>query len=170
MTGSKEMFMEQREMEMNEIIFSKLPVTKANITAQAETAVAHIIEGQDAFSIAETMSAVEEFISIVRKDKRLVEYVRTELEKEKGKKQTANGTKIECAEVGTKYDYSQCNHPMLTEMTAEVERLNAAIKELQEFLKRVPPAGMEVGINDELVKVYPPSKSSTSSYKVTLAK
>jgi hypothetical protein len=168
MTGSKEMFEQQRELELSDIPYRHLPVTKPAIAVQALKAVDNILESGNPLRVAETLSAVEEFISLVKKDKRLVDYVREELNKEKGKHTTVGGTKIESAEVGTKYDYSQCNDPILAETEKQSANLAEGLKTRQEFLKRLPAEGLEVLFGEELIRVFPPSKTSTSSYKVSL--
>lgn len=71
-------------------------------------------------------------------------------------------------EVGVKYDYSRCGDDELTIMQIQADELNAKIKQRQEFLKTVPISGIDIRQGDELVTVYPPSKSSTTSVTVTL--
>ena len=85
-----------------------------------------------------------------------------------GKKFEFNDAKFDIREMGVKYDYSQCNDPVLIELEAKVETLNKELKARQEFLKGVSPKGIEIIVEDELVKVYPPSKTSTTSVSVTL--
>lgn len=85
-----------------------------------------------------------------------------------GKKFEFNDAKFDIREMGVKYDYSQCNDPVLIELEAQVETLNKELKARQEFLKGVNPKGVEIIVEDELVKVYPPSKTSTTSVSVTL--
>jgi hypothetical protein len=48
------------------------------------------------------------------------------------------------------------------------EQANEVLKARQDFLKTVPSKGMELKVDDEVVTVYPPSKSSTTSIAVTL--
>lgn len=77
-------------------------------------------------------------------------------------------SKIEIKEIGTKYDYSQCGDPVQRELAARSEEIGAELQARQKFLQTVPAKGMELKIDDEVVTVYPPSKSSTTSIAVTL--
>lgn len=83
------------------------------------------------------------------------------------------GHKIEPIEAGVKYDYSECNDPVLKRLLDKKEQLDKEIKDRQKFLQAVPYKGMS--INDEEtgeidITVYPPVKSSTSTIKLTLSK
>jgi hypothetical protein len=72
-------------------------------------------------------------------------------------------------EVGTKYDYSQCNDAKLAELEKAAKDAADALKKRQEFLKTVPSEGMTVTDTEsgETYTVYPPSKSSTSTVSVS---
>jgi len=100
-------------------------------------------------------------------------YVRSEIEKYEGAKFTSpRGVKFETMEAGIRYDYTKCGDPIYEALAKEMEVLQAKVKERQEFLRAVPKDGLDVLDSDsgELVKVYPPSKTSTSTYKITLPK
>lgn len=104
-------------------------------------------------------------------DKEFKDMIRTEIIKYGKLYTTARGVKFELAETGTKYDYSKCNDSILESMIEDSILLAEKIKERQEFLKKAPAAGIEIHVGDgDLVTMYPPSKSSTSSYKTTLPK
>lgn len=79
-----------------------------------------------------------------------------------------HNAKFEIKEVGVKYDYSQCNDPELNGLAGAIDTLDGELKLRQKFLQAVPAKGMEVVVKDEVVTVYPPSKSSTTSIAVTL--
>lgn len=109
--------------------------------------------------------------SKIEPDKELVSMIRDEISKNNGKLTTARGVKFEIAETGTKYDFSQCNDPELVEYEEKLNDYKEKVKLRQDFLKTVPAKGLDIITADgEPVKVYPPSKSSNSSYKVTLPK
>ena len=81
-------------------------------------------------------------------------------------------SKLELAEVGVKYDYSQCNDPKLNQMELDYEALGNKISDRKEFLKTLNPKGLtevdeETGETNTL---YPPSKTSKSSVKCTIVK
>ena len=141
----------------------------------------HILEtGVGLFEYIETIkffAALDKQIagdsqSKIEPDKELIDYIRTQIQNngEKGIFKTVRGVKFEIAETGTAYDFSKCNDPELAELEARVEEYKKKLKERQELLKAVPASGMEIRFGDELVTVYPPSKSSKSSFKVSLPK
>lgn len=72
-------------------------------------------------------------------------------------------------EVGTKYDWSKCNDPELEELQYYADQLNEQVKARQVFLKTVPVEGIEIMIDKtgEVVRIYPPAKSSTSTVSVS---
>ena len=70
--------------------------------------------------------------------------------------------KFEVKEMGVKYDYSNCNDPVYKDLEDKLALIEAEIKARQIFLKSMPQSGQEILIDDELVKVYPPSKTSTT--------
>lgn len=87
-----------------------------------------------------------------------------------GKTFEINAAKFEIKETGVKYDYSQCNDDEMATLLKEQEELTAKIKAREAFLKTVPPKGMAVVMEGtgEVLTVYPPAKSSTTSVAVTL--
>lgn len=85
-----------------------------------------------------------------------------------GKKFQMFNAEFSVKEVGTAYDWSKCEDVELIEMLAKQDELKEKIKAKQDFLKTVPISGIDIRIGDELVTVYPPAKSSTTSVFVTL--
>ena len=137
--------------------------------------------GYGAFEYLETINffvKVKEYISgnkqsKIPEDKELIGFIREEIMKHpKGVFTTARGVKFEAAETGTSYDFSQCGDPVLIALEAQHEQISEALKSRKEFLKTVPIEGITTVDKEsgEASTVYPPSKSSNSSYKVTLPK
>ena len=85
-----------------------------------------------------------------------------------GKKFQMFNAEFSVKEVGTVYNWEQCNDPELAELLSIHESTKEKIKQKQDFLKTVPLSGIDIRINDELVTVYPPSKSSTTRVAVSL--
>jgi len=85
-----------------------------------------------------------------------------------GKKFQLHNAEFSIKEAGTVYDWSKCEDPELNELLAQEKALKEKIKAKQDFLKTVPASGIEIRFGDELVTVYPPAKSSTTSVSVTL--
>lgn len=79
-------------------------------------------------------------------------------------------SKVEIKEMGTKYDFEKCNDKEweFLDATAKADANN--LKERETFLKTVPAKGLEIvdKFTGEMVTIYPPSKSSTTSIAVTL--
>jgi hypothetical protein len=75
------------------------------------------------------------------------------------------GAKVEKAEVGTKYDYS--NDPKWNELNKVAETANLALKTHEDMLKKISSGKVLVG-EDSGETYFAPIKSSTSSYKITL--
>lgn len=80
---------------------------------------------------------------------------------------TAQGVKFELAETGTKYDYS--NNPEWVAVDAELKGVQDRKKELEERLKKIP-AGTALVDESTGETLIGPSKTSKSSFKITLAK
>lgn len=90
---------------------------------------------------------------------------------------TARGAKFGIMEnAGTVYHYENCNDPILASLVERSKELLEYIKDRQEFLKTVPKEGMKIVDESgaipsgELIEVFPPYKTSTTTYKVTLPK
>ena len=88
----------------------------------------------------------------------------------KDKSFNAFGAKLKQTEVGSRWDYSQCNSAELLRLEAEALKATEALKEHQKYLQNLPSAGIEILDTEsgEMVKVYKPSKSSTTALTVSL--
>lgn len=109
--------------------------------------------------------------SNIPEDRELIDCLRTELLKyPKGIFTTPRGVKFQAAETGTAYHYENCNDPLLDEYNKHIETLKEKIKQRQEMLQTIPKEGMDmVNIETgESYKVYPPYKTSNSSFKITM--
>lgn len=113
------------------------------------------------------IKCMEEVVKQVTGNEKYKDYVLTAAQKE-GKSFAFHNAKFETKEVGTKYDFSKCGDLEYTILLEQLEKYKEAVKAKETFLKTLPGAGMEVLQGDELVKVYPPAKSSTTSVCVTL--
>lgn len=87
-----------------------------------------------------------------------------------GKKFEYHNAEFKIGEVGTKYDWSKCGDAAINELLRQQAEIDAALKERQEFLKTLPAIGIETLVDDEVVRIYPPSRSSTTSVSVSLNK
>ena len=172
MSQASETFIAERERELNGLPIIRSGMSKTDLSIAAKTAVDNLMERGNVLEIAEQVSCMEHFLKEVKADPRYTRYVREEVEKYGKEFKTSSGAKIELAEVGTKYDFSQCGDVVLQRWENSLSELEEKIKARKDLLKSVPSEGltqvdMETG---ETFTVYPPSKSSTSSVKITLSK
>jgi len=84
-------------------------------------------------------------------------------------KHTIYGAEIEPAALGTKYDFSVCKDSILDRLQAEADKANAAVKDRQNFLKAINGSATLVDTDTgEMYTAYPPVKTQTAGYKITL--
>jgi hypothetical protein len=142
-------------------------LSKSQIKLNVDTALELMLDNGDALKIVETVSAMETFIKELKERKEFKEYAREELLKHGGKYVSPSGARIEVAETGVKYDYANDNKWQM--LKAVADDVNAQLKEHEDKLKKIP-AGKLLVCEDSGEVFCGPSKSSTSSYKVTLAR
>lgn len=152
-------------------------LTKSAIKSMAQNAIESIKETGNILQVVEAISAMETFIKEVKADESFKEYAREEISKHPKGYTSPSGAKLECAETGSKqYDFSQCNDLEYVFLTKRLEAVSKDVKERENFLKAIPKNGLPQERVDEesgeIIKwtIYPPSKTSISSYKVTLSK
>jgi hypothetical protein len=87
-----------------------------------------------------------------------------------GKSFERHQAKFSISEVGTVYDFSACEDPIIDELFVTEKDLKVKIDNRKAELKTAPPEGRtEINPNTgEVMTVYPPKKTSTTSLKVTL--
>lgn len=147
-------------------------ITKSQIKIIAESYLENISNKGKILELADMISKMEYFIKLVRDNKDYVEEVRSEVQKFGKEYQSPTGTKIELAETGTKYDYTHCGCSELLELEDIQDQVESKIKSVKDFLKGLPDEGKMVmnSTTGELEMVFPPIKTSTSSFKTTLPK
>lgn len=86
-----------------------------------------------------------------------------------GKKFTLHNAEFSLKEVGTKYNYDQCNDEVILNLHSQQKALDASVKEQENYLRNLPLGGTDIVTPDgEKVRIYPPSKSSTTAVTVQL--
>jgi hypothetical protein len=70
--------------------------------------------------------------------------------------------------MGVKYDYSVCQDAVYNNLKNKLVVLEDEIKAREKFLKTIPSQGLETLIEDEVVTLYPPNKTSTTTISVNL--
>jgi hypothetical protein len=146
-------------------------INKAQIKIMAESAIAEIGNRGGAIETAELLSKMELLIKEIKSNREFIDFVRTEIGLFGKDYKTPSGTKIELAEVGIKYNYDNCNDSALQELYDQESSIKELVKQREDFLKTIPINGMDIITeHGEVVHIYPPTKTSTSSIKTTIAK
>ena len=146
-------------------------VNKTTLKRMASTTMDELMENGRIIEAADMIAKMEFFMKELKNNPEYVDYLRFEVAKYGGAHTTPSGTRIELAEVGTKYDYVFCEDDILNDLVISRLALEEQIKERQDFLKNLPSEGIEIiSRYGEVKRIYPPSKSSTSSIKCTISK
>jgi hypothetical protein len=142
-------------------------LSKKQIADLAEKSVENVLEEGNVFQTAEALAAMEEFVKVVRKDERYIQFLRDELVKHNGTLITNSGAKIELCEAGVTYDYSQ--NAEWRVLDEQVRLLQEQKKAVEEKLRRIAPG--RVTVDPETGEVIEGAfKSSKSTYRITLVK
>lgn len=110
---------------------------------------------------------IEALLEVIKDNKEYKEICLAEAGKY-GKKFDKENASFEIKEVGVKYDYTNCNDAEYAQLMSDKAALDKKIKTREAYLKALPPAGIEVRVEDELVLVLPPVKTSTTAITVSL--
>lgn len=142
-------------------------LTKKQIGSMATSSVDVLLEEGNVFEVAEAIAAMEEFVKVVRRDSRYIDFIRDELAKSNGKLRTSSGACIELCEAAVCYDYSHDGTWRM--MDEELSILNQQRKCREEELRKLAPGRMVVDPETGEV-IQGPAKTSKSTYKITLAR
>lgn len=149
-------------------VLSLLETTKEQRESFVRSIVSALDEGQvDPLKIHLQVKNTEDLIKQITSDEKYREFLLNEAQKY-GKSFEQYNAKFQVKETGTRYDYSGCNDAELRELEIQAQHWQDKLKERQKFLQNLPASGIEVLQGDELVTVYPPVKTSTTSLTVTL--
>ena len=146
-------------------------ISKSQLKLMADMSLKEIFDNGRAIEAAEALSVMENFIKELRSNKQFSDYVRDEIAKN-GKQIETQSAKLELAETGVKYNFDNCGDVIYEQLEQQLQSVEADLKDRKEFLKTVPLSGLSI-INEqtgEVSTIYPPSKQSTSTYKITLKK
>lgn len=144
---------------------------KTELSRIADNCVNELLENGRILETHEFITKMEFFIKRLKDNPEYYNYLSYEVAKYGSAHTTSTGTKLELAEVGVKYDYVFCEDDIYNELIVKQMALDEQIKERQKFLKTIPVEGLEIVTEDgEMKRIYPPSKSSTSSVKTTISK
>jgi len=88
-----------------------------------------------------------------------------------GKKAEMLGCELSLMEGGTRYDFTNCQDNVLNSLNEDKKALDAQINEREAFLKGLPTDGIDIVTEDgEVIKLFPPSKTSTSTFRFQFTK
>jgi len=149
-------------------ILSLFDTTKS----QRQTFVTDVLEkienGEvDPIKIHAQLKKIEDIFKSLTGNDTYKKYLLDDVEKN-GKKFEAFNAEFSVKEAGVKYDYSQCNDRVISDLEYQQISIENELKARQTFLKTVPAQGLEIRDGDELVTIYPPSKSSSTTVNVIL--
>lgn len=148
-----------------QIKLQDLKPTKTDIKIASDIFIQQVDNGEiNPIDAALQLKALEEFIKDVRE--KLNSYAIDELYKHQNGKVNIYDAKIEIAETGVKYDYS--TDLVWEKLKQENEATASALKSREDLLKKIPAGSQLVDENGEVATG--PTKTSTTSYKITLAK
>lgn len=145
-----------------------LPATQTQIDVFSDQLIESVRQGEvNPLEVLVTLKAFEKMSDRVLKEIR--DNFVTESEKHPERIFEFAGNKIEKAEVGTKYNYSICGDPVYNQRLKISQQAQEQLKEREDFLKTLkePITLVDEGTG-EIATIIPPSKTSTTSLKVTI--
>ena len=148
-----------------QITLQDLKPTKTDIKIATDMLIQQVDNGEvNPIDAALQLKVLEEFVKDARE--KLNKYTIDELYKHQSGKVNIYDAKIEIAETGVKYDYS--TDIVWQRLKQENEATASALKTREELLKKIPSGSQLVDEDGEVATG--PTKISTTSYKITLAK
>jgi hypothetical protein len=171
-------------IKLDETQYQTPDLTKKGVAKAAMSIYVALMEGHmSATDVAIMLKFVEETGKQLKEltddngKNTFVDLVREEIEKnaDDGKTYVSkHGVKFELFEAATKFDYESCGDPVWNRMNKDIELLKAKMKERESFLKTLKES-VVMNIMDpdtsefhENVELFPPVKSSTSTFKQTM--
>lgn len=152
-------------------LLESCPIAKSDQNNLANRIILPVLEGD--VSPVEAVVQAKSLIEVLTKfvnDDRIKDCTLSEIEKN-GKEATWNGARITIKEVGTKYDYTDCNDPVYTKLLDQKKILDKQLKEREAFLKSLPNRTTVVDEETgEVTTVIPPVRMSCQGYTVTFPK
>lgn len=145
-------------------------MTKTQITIAADLIIQNVLETGNILEVVEQIAALEAFIKQIKSNDEFKSYALEEVAKHGKEFKSPSGAKIAPMETGISYTFEFCGDPELHELLEQQRKLEIKISDRKAFLKTLPDCGMDILKDDEVCKIFPPFKTSTSTYKVTLAK
>lgn len=147
---------------------SLFETTKSERQTFAQSVIEGLMEGNfDPLKVHLQVKCMEDLIKQITSNDVYKDLLVTEASKY-GKAFEHYNSKFEIKEMGVKYDFENCGDPVLQSLEQQLESIQNEVKERQKFLRTIPESGMEILVDDELIKVYPPTKTSTTTVTINL--
>lgn len=129
--------------------------------------IAEVEEGRvSALKVALLMKTVEKIKDQINDT--LGKHYRREAETYGEKPFAFNGAEISLADHGVKYDYSECGHPELEQLTKQIEEATAQRKVKEDLLKALK-APMEILLEGgEVVTIKPPTRKAKAGINISI--
>ena len=121
---------------------------------------------QSPLKTAVHLKALEELIKKLRTDEQIQDYTLEQALLENAKTFTAYGAEIQIKEMGTKYDFTDCNDALLDGLYKQMETLKDQIKERESMLKSISEDSPAVSMEGEILN--PPIKRSKTGVSIIL--
>lgn len=153
-------------------VVALFPETKSQIEEFALSLVNSALDGeQSAMQMEVRLAAMENVVKTIRGNKDFKEAILNEAERYGEKTIKAYNAQFQIKETGVKYDYSQCNHPLLERLNSTIEDLTEQKKTIENLLKniKVPTKYIDTETGEE-VELMPAFRTSTTQVVTTLNK
>ena len=144
-------------------------ISKQDIQMLANKVVDNVCLTGNIIELAENLAKMDLLIKEIKDNDNYKDYILNEVSKYGKAHTTASGTKLEVAEFGTKYDYTQTGDIELIDLELQKAIIDFKIKERQTLLKAIK-SPTDVRFGDQLITLYPAAKTSTTSIKTTISK
>lgn len=157
-------------MESN--ILTTKEITKTDIQTISSDVISQLEAGTlNPFFLQKNYKALEKIMENVKS--KLVDCLNREIDKYPEKKTGVEmfGATFKQGEFGTKYSYAETGDPVWQELNAKTKELQEKLKERETFLKGIKGSETIVDTNSgEIVTVYEPAKTSTTSVSCSINK
>lgn len=149
-------------------ILSNQTIDKTTAAEMAQLIISAIENGDvNALNLKIKIKAIENVIKTIKPI--LDKEARSIAELEGQKSFTRLGSTVKLQETGVEYDYTNCQDPKHAKLTESFESAKAAKENREAYLKALDKSETIVDEDSgEIVTIYPPIKSSTSSVVITL--
>lgn len=154
-------------------VLTLFPETKSQQKSFVDRLVETVLDGDvDPLRVEAQMCNIEQVVKTYRKDERVKGILLQEAERyHKDELNNLYNSKFEIKEVGVKYDYSVCGHPLWDALEEEIKQLTERKKNLEKELQLKRESFIYTDIETaEQTEVFPPERTSTTSVVVTINK